>query len=48
MDTCDKFLFVALFSFHLFEKRRRVETAEMDMYVGNNYVACVHYKPLGD
>jgi len=46
VDIYDKYLFVALFSFHLSEKRRRVETVEVDMYVGNNYVVCVHHRPL--
>jgi magnesium transporter len=46
VDIYDEYLFVALFSFHLSEKRRRVETVEMDMYVGNNYVVCIHPRPL--
>ncbi len=46
VDIYDEYLFVALFSFHLSEKRRRVETVEVDMYVGNNYVVCVHHRPL--
>ncbi len=46
MDIYDEYLFVALFSFHLSEKRRRVETVEVDIYVGNNYVVCVHHRPL--
>ena len=37
---------MAFFSFQLSEKRWRVETVEVDMYVGNNYVACVHHRPL--
>ena len=48
VDIYDEYLFVALFSFHLSEKRRRVETVEVDMYVGNNYVVCVHPRPLRD
>lgn len=46
VDIYDEYLFMALFSFHLSEKRRRVETVEVDMYVGNNYVVCVHHRPL--
>jgi magnesium transporter len=46
VDIYDEYLFMALFSFHLSEKRRRVETVEVDMYVGNNYVVCVHARPL--
>lgn len=46
VEICDEYLFVALFSFHLSEKRRRVETVEVDMYVGNNYVACLHHRLL--
>jgi magnesium transporter len=46
VDIYDEYLFVALFSFHFSEKRRRVETVEVDMYVGNNYVVCVHHRPL--
>jgi magnesium transporter len=46
VDIYDEYLFVALFSFHLSEKRRRVETVEVNMYVGNNYVVCVHHRPL--
>jgi magnesium transporter len=46
VDIYDEYLFMALFSFHLSEKRRRVETVEVDMYIGNNYVVCVHARPL--
>jgi magnesium transporter len=46
VDIYDEYLFVALFSFHLSEKRRRVETVELDMYLGKNYVVCVHPRPL--
>ncbi len=46
VDIYDEYLFVALFSFHLSEKRRRVETVEIDMYIGDNYVVCVHPRPL--
>ena len=46
VDIYDEYLFVALFSFHLSEKRRRVETIELDMYLGRNYVVCVHPRPL--
>lgn len=46
VDIYDDYLFVALFSFHLSEKRPRVETVEVDMYVGKNYVVCVHPRPL--
>ncbi len=46
VDIYDDYLFAALFSFHLSEKRRRVETVEIDMYIGDNYVVCVHPRPL--
>jgi magnesium transporter len=46
VDVYDDYLFVALFSFHLSEKTRRVQTVEVDMYVGENYVVCVHPRPL--
>lgn len=46
VDIYDEYLFMALFSFHLSEKRRRVETVEVDMYVGANYVVCLHPRPL--
>ena len=46
VDVYDEYIFVALFSFHLSEKRRRVETVEVNMYVGDNYVVCVHPRPL--
>lgn len=46
VDVYDEYLFMALFSFHLSEKRRRVETVEVDMYVGENYVVCIHPRPL--
>lgn len=40
VDIYEDYLFLALFSFHLSEKRRRAETVEVDMYVGENYVVC--------
>src|SRR5215216_2999369 len=46
VDIYDEYLFVALFSFHLSEKTRRVQTVEVDMYIGANYVVCVHPRPL--
>src|SRR3712207_2596636 len=33
VDIYDDYLFVAFFSFHLSEKRQRVETVEVDMYI---------------
>jgi magnesium transporter len=47
VNLYDDYLFVVLFSFRLSEKRRRVETVEIDMYVGENYVVCIHSRPLG-
>ncbi len=41
VDIYDDYLFVALFSFYLSEKTRRVQTVEVDMYVGENYVVCI-------
>ena len=46
VDIYDEYLFVALFSFHLSEKTRRVQTIEVDMYIGQNYVVCIHPRPL--
>ncbi len=46
VDIYDEYLFMALFSFHLSEKTQRVQTVEVDMYVGENYVVCVHSRPL--
>jgi magnesium transporter len=46
VDVWEEYLFVVLFSFHLSEKRRRVETVEVDIYVGDNFVVCVHPRPL--
>jgi len=46
VDVYDDYLFVALFSFHLSEKTRGVQTVEVDTYVGQNYVVCVHARPL--
>jgi Mg2+ and Co2+ transporter CorA len=46
VDIYHEYLFIVFFSFHLSEKRRRVETVEVDMYVGNNYVVCVHPRSL--
>src|SRR3712207_3161202 len=46
VDIYDDYFFVAFFSFHLSAKRRRVETVEVDMYVGENYVVCIHPRPL--
>lgn len=40
VDVYEDYLFLAHFSFHLSEKRRRVETVEVDMYIGENYVVC--------
>ena len=41
VDIYDDYLFMALFSFHLSEKTRRVQTIEVDMYIGQNYVVCI-------
>ncbi|HET7477881.1 MAG TPA: magnesium/cobalt transporter CorA [Rubrobacteraceae bacterium] len=46
VDIYEDYLFVALFSFHLSEKTRRVQTVEVDMYFGENFVVCVHPRPL--
>ena len=46
VDIYDENLFMALFSFHLSEKTRRVQTVELDMYVGANHVVCIHPRPL--
>jgi magnesium transporter len=41
VDIYYEYLSVALFPFHLSEKTRRVQTVEVDMYVGENYVVCI-------
>jgi len=46
VDVYEEYLFMVLFSFHLSEKRRRVGTIEVNMYIGDNYVVCVHPRPL--
>lgn len=47
VDDYGEHLFVVMFSFHLSEKRgARVHTIELDVYVGENYVVCVHSRPL--
>ncbi len=46
VDVYEHYIFLALFTFHLSEKRQRVETVEVDMYLGENYVVCVHPRPL--
>jgi magnesium transporter len=46
VDIYDDYLFLACFSFHLSEKRQRLETVEVDMYIGENYVVCIHPRPL--
>jgi len=46
VDDYGGYLFMALFSFHVSEKTGRVQTVEVDMYVGENYVVCVHPRPL--
>lgn len=45
VDLYDEYLFVVLFSFHL-SKNLRVHTVEVDMYIGSNYVVCIHPRPL--
>lgn len=46
VDDYGEYLFMVLFSFHISEKTGRVQTVEVDMYVGENYVVCVHARPL--
>jgi Mg2+ and Co2+ transporter CorA len=40
VDLYDDHRFVMPFCFHLSQKRWRVETVEVDMYIGENYVVC--------
>jgi magnesium transporter len=46
VDIYDAYLFVAFFSFHLSEKRQRLETVEVDTFVGENHVVCIYPRPL--
>ena len=46
VDDYGEYLFAVLFSFDLSGGRRRLVTTEVDMYVGGNYVVCVHPKPV--
>ena len=46
VDDYGEYLFVVLFSFSISGGRRGLTTAEVDMYVGSNYVVCVHPRPI--
>jgi magnesium transporter len=46
VDIYEDYIFVVFFSFHFSEKRQRVETVEMVMYVGEKFVVCIHPRPL--
>ncbi len=46
VDDYGKYLFVVLFSFSVSGEGRGMKTAEVDMYVGTNYVVCVHPEPI--
>ena len=46
VDDYGEYLFVVLFSFRLSNGGRKMNTAEVDMYVGRNYVVCVHPEPV--
>lgn len=45
VDNYGAYLFIVLFSFRL-SGQERVSTVEMDLYLGENYVVCVHPEPL--
>ncbi len=46
VDDYGGYLFAVLFSFGIVEEKRGLSTIEVDMYVGKNYVVCVHPKPV--
>jgi magnesium transporter len=55
LNDYQSYLFMVLFSFHLLEKKtpdedntqlREAKRTEVDLYLGENYVVCVHDKPL--
>ena len=46
VDDYGEYLFVVLFSFGISGGNRSLKTAEVDMYVGRNYVVCVHPNPV--
>ena len=46
LDDYGEYLFVVPFSFSISDGERSLNTAEVDMYVGPNYVVCVHPKPV--
>ena len=55
LNDYGSYLFMVLFSFHLPEEKtleeentqlREAKRTEMDLYLGKNYVVCVHDKPL--
>src|SRR5919202_3991457 len=55
LNDYGSYLFMVLFSFHLPEEKtleeentqlREAKRTEVDLYVGKNYVVCVHDKPL--
>ncbi|QIN79324.1 magnesium/cobalt transporter CorA [Rubrobacter marinus] len=48
VDDYGEYLFVVLFSFGLSGEGSRLVTAEIDMYVGKNFVVCVHPKPVAE
>jgi magnesium transporter len=48
LNDYGSYLFMVLFSFHLPEgkEKTRVCQTEVDLYLGENYVVCVHSKPV--
>ena len=46
VDDYGAYLFVVLFSFGMVGESRSFSTVEVDMYVGKNYVVCVHPRPV--
>lgn len=46
VDDYGEYLFVVLFSFGIPDGKKDINTAEVDMYVGGNYVVCVHPEPV--
>ena len=46
VDDYGEYLFVVLFSFGISGDDRGMQTVEVNMYVGRNYVVCVHPRPV--
>src|SRR5215203_5894820 len=52
VNDYNSYVFMVLFSFQLYEDKTQDKTlicpTELDLYLGKNYVVCVHSKPLAE